>query len=682
MMRLIALVYVIAEDGILLMPKAARLIPWLVLAMLAPAATAAGQTMAVSDLPVEDLLRVQVQRVFGASERLQPVTEAPSSITIVTADEIARNGYRTLADILRGVRGFYVTNDRNYSYVGVRGFARSGDYNTRVLLLVNGYRINDNVYDQASIGGEFGLDPAMFERVEIIRGPASALYGTSAFFAVVNVVTRSGQSLGGARLDLDAGTLGTALARASFGRRLSNGVDVVLSGTYERSDGDERIYFPAFDAPATGNGIAQGLDGERIRNLYGRVRVGDVTMTAAYGRRDKDVPTASFGTIFNAHDPQEHTLDEHAIVDAQYSRSFRGTRLDARASFGRFFYAGWYPYDGTATATYPDDGSLGTRVSAEARATRMLRGRQTVTAGVEFVDNLQQNQWETSRDPSWRLDRSTKQGAAYVQDEIKLRPWLLLNGGLRYDTYAEFERVTPRAAVIVLPSPNESFKYLYGRAFRAPNAYELYYYAGTLPHLAPESIDTHEFVWERYIGEWVRTSASAYWYTASDLITLVIVDPERTRDDNLGYANAGTIDARGLEFEAEARSKNGLQTVASYVLERATDRATRESITNSPRHVVKLRVTLPGPIARSSASLETSYLSRRGTLAGTIVAPALIANVTATAPLAPSWGLVATVGNLFNAHYADPASDEHRPDSIDQNGLTFRIGIRWQMWSP
>ena len=71
-------------------------------------------------------MRIEVQRVFGAAERLQPVTEAPSSVTIVTSDQIARYGYRTLADILRSVRGFYVSNDRNYSYLGVRGFARPG----------------------------------------------------------------------------------------------------------------------------------------------------------------------------------------------------------------------------------------------------------------------------------------------------------------------------------------------------------------------------------------------------------------------------------------------------------------------------------------------------------------------------------------------------------------------------
>ena len=178
-----------------------------------------------------------MQQVFGASDRLQPVTEVPSSVTIVTADEISRYGYRTLADILRGVRGFYVTDDRNYSYVGARGFNRPGDYSTRVLLLVNGHRVNDNVYDQASVGAEFGIDAAMFERVEIIRGPASSLYGTNALFAIVNVVTRTGASLNGASFDVDAGTLGTQLVRGSAGRRLANGMDFALSGTYERSDG-------------------------------------------------------------------------------------------------------------------------------------------------------------------------------------------------------------------------------------------------------------------------------------------------------------------------------------------------------------------------------------------------------------------------------------------------------------
>src|SRR5712671_5432131 len=143
------------------------------------------------DLSLEDLMKLDAGQVFGASERLQPVMEAPASVSFITADEIARYGYRTLADILRGVRGLYVTDDRNFSFLGTRGFSKLGDNNC----------------GQAEIGAEFGMDPAMFERVEIIRGPASSLYGDSAFFAVVNVITRSGSSLGGASITAETGTL-------------------------------------------------------------------------------------------------------------------------------------------------------------------------------------------------------------------------------------------------------------------------------------------------------------------------------------------------------------------------------------------------------------------------------------------------------------------------------------------
>lgn len=139
-------------------------------ALITLADQANAQSSQLPDLSLTDLMKVHVERVFGASERLQPVTEAPASVTIVTAADIKRFGYRTVADILRSVRGFYVSNDRNYSYVGTRGFAKAGDYNTRILLLVNGHRVNDNVYDQASVGSEFGLDVATIERVEVIRG--------------------------------------------------------------------------------------------------------------------------------------------------------------------------------------------------------------------------------------------------------------------------------------------------------------------------------------------------------------------------------------------------------------------------------------------------------------------------------------------------------------------------------
>src|SRR5262245_60372931 len=257
------------------------------------------RAQSLSELSLEDLMRLDTGRVFGASERSQPVTEAPASVSFITAEDIARYGYRTLADILHGVRGLYVSDERNFSSLGARGFGKPGDYNSRILLLVNGHRVNDNVFGQAEIGAEFGLDPATFERVEIIRGPASSLYGDSAFFAVVNVITKTGASLDGTSVTYEVGSQATQLLRGAVRHRFANSVDVALSSTVEQSDGVKRLYFPAFDTPATNNGIAEGLDGEQFGQHYGHLKIGGITFTGAYGQRRKDVPTAAFNTIFN-----------------------------------------------------------------------------------------------------------------------------------------------------------------------------------------------------------------------------------------------------------------------------------------------------------------------------------------------------------------------------------------------
>ena len=654
----------------------------LVLLLVTPQTAMAQQPL--PELSLEELMRIDAGRVFGASERIQPVTEAPASVSFITAEEIERYGYRTLADILRGVRGMYVSDDRNFSLLGTRGFAKPGDYNSRILLLVNGHRVNDNVFGQAEIGAEFGIDPAMFERVEIIRGPASSLYGDSAFFAVVNVITRSGASLDGAAVTLEAGTLGTLLTRVSAGRRYANGVDLAVSGTYNQSTGVPRLYFPAFDTPATNNGIADGLDGEHVGQLYGQLRFKNLIFTGVYGRRQRDVPTASFGTVFNEQRSSEETTDRHALADVEYGRSFGATHVTFRGAFDQFSYYGNYPYPPPETdgqVLIARNSVLGTRWTIGTRATRALRGRQVLTAGVEFIDNVHQDQESGYIDPVVPLfvtDRSSVQSAVYLQDEIKLGHWLIANGGLRYDRYQEFQRVTPRAALIATPSFSQSFKYLYGRAFRAPNEYELntFFFGDGTGNLRPESIDTHEFVWERYTNEWLRTAVSTYWYKADGLITLT---PDPSTFFGTTFVNGGHVRAGGLELEAQMRLLGGVQGVMSYALQRVKDLETGEALVNSPGQMAKLRVSLPGPSKRWLASIEVLSVSSRRTLAGATLKPAATAGVTVIAPMGRAFELFGGVRNLFNLQYADPASDSHRQDVIPQNGRTLRVGLRWKL---
>jgi iron complex outermembrane receptor protein len=642
------------------------------------ATVAAQDPPVLNDFSIEQLLELEVEPVFGASRRLQPVTEAPASVTIITADDIARYGYRTLADILRGVRGLFVSNDRNYSYLGARGIARPGDYNSRILLLVDGHRMNDNVYDQAAIGAEFGLDPAMFARVEIIRGPASSLYGTSAFLAVVNVIMRNGASLHGGSIQSDVGTFGARGIRAALGRRFANGVDATISGNYEQTDGPNSLYFPAFDSPATHDGLAIGLDDERSRQAFGRIAVRDFTITGSYGRREKGVPTASFSSIFN--DPRERTVDERGFIDTQYERTLGATKVTVRGYVDRYVYRGSYPvagWEGTAPVVVSTDYARGTWWGVDGRVTRDIPGQQTVTVGAEFRDNVQQDQgggYVEDSLPAYVIDGSSRVAAWFVQDDIKLHRRVVLTLGARYDGYDGFSKVTPRAALIVTPSPAQAFKYLYGTAFRAPNAYELAFFSGGIRDvsLRPETIVTHELVWEQYLGKSLRTSMSAYSSNADRLISLITDDAGA-----LTFVNHDGIRAQGLEFETEVRLKHGIQGVASYGRQRASDRNTRLPLTNSPGHLAKLRVSVPGPTPRSFVSTEVQYISSRRTLAARTVAPVTIANLTVIAPVGRSFELFAGMRNVFNQRGYDPGSEEHVQDAIQQNGRTVRLGLRW-----
>src|ERR1700736_3593321 len=121
------------------------------------------------DLSLEELMSIEIDSVYGASGFKQKVAEAPASVTIITSEEIQKFGYRTVADILRNVRGFYVTYDRNYSYLGVRGYGLPGDYNSRIALLIDGHRLNDAIYAAAPVGPEFPIDIDLIDRVEVIR---------------------------------------------------------------------------------------------------------------------------------------------------------------------------------------------------------------------------------------------------------------------------------------------------------------------------------------------------------------------------------------------------------------------------------------------------------------------------------------------------------------------------------
>lgn len=648
-----------------------------------------GAASAQSDLPdlpassaptvgsEESLVFQNIPSVYGAVKYDQKVTEAPASITIITADQIKKYGYRNFTQILDSVPGFFTTNDRNYDYVGTRGFNRPGDYNSRVLLLIDNHRLNDAVFDQAPVGNDGPIDVDLIDRVEIIRGPSSSLYGTNAFFGVINVITKRGKDLKGLEMSGEAGTFDSYKSRVSYGNKLNNGLEFLVSGSYLDSVGPRDLSYKEFNAPATNNGHAIKSDSENFQNIFAKASYGDFTLQGGYVSRKKKVPTASFGTVFNS--GADGTLDQRGYLDLKYQHEFSSDlTLNARGYYDRYYYRGDFTYD-YPPSTLNQDRTLAQQGGAELSVVKRLFNRHKVILGTEYRNQFQTDQ--SNKDeapPTTYLDdhRSSTVWAVFGQEEWAITDHLLLNAGIRHDHYSTFGGTTNPRAGLIYNWTNTTAKLLYGRAFRAPNPFEQHYTNTTsLPNLtlAPERITTYEAVVEQSITNNLRMSATLYHYQISGLISQVDVG------GLLQYQNVDDVKANGLELALEGKWPSEVQGRLSYALQKATDDSTAMRFSNSPQSLAKLNVIVPLFSDKLFGGLESRYTSRRNTLAGNQAKEVFLTNLSLfSQKLVKGWELSGQASNLFNYHYGDPGAGDHVQDTIEQNGRTFWVKLKYR----
>ena len=640
----------------------------------------------LSQLSIEQLMDVKVETVYGASKFLEKVSDAPASVTIVTADEIQRYGYRTLAELLASVRGFYVIYDRNYTYVGVRGFSRPGDYNARILFLIDGHRHNDDIYDGSDVGTVFPMDMDLIDHVEIIRGPGSAVYGTGAVAAVVNVVTRRGRDLNGWEASGQGGSWETYKARVSYGNRFSNGIETLLSASFYNSAGHGRLFYPEFDSPATNNGIAENADADQYYNIFGELIRGDFTLHIIADSRTKHIPTASFGTVFD--DPRNKTTDAGRAVDLQYAHTFENKwDILARASYDWYGYRGNYIYDYAGTGIPPFSRNIdlasGDWTNFEFDASHVFYHQHHVTLGAEFRDDFRQHQENYDQQPYMLyLDNtaSRKNAAWYVQDNFSILKKLTLVGAVRSDWYEQFGTTySPRAGAIFVPRPGTSIKLMYNRAFRAPNRYEQFY-VGTSgnvsnPLLSPEHVSSYELEADQSLGKIFHFSVSAFANNFNDLITPDI----NSSTGHLEFQNADYQNTHGFEFAVGGHWRNGLQADASYSFQNSYGPG---FVTNSPHNLAKARISVPFWRQKLFTSLEGQYYSRMSTIDGPVLGGFMLVNATLLARhLTRNLDFSANVENLFDKRYADSGGLGNQEVSIPQDGRSFRANLTYRFSS-
>ncbi len=651
----------------------------LLIPALPPKIEAADPDELLKHLSIEELGSVKVDTVYTASKFTEKVTDAPSSVTIVTRDEISKFGYRTLADILRATRGYDVTYDRNYAYAGVRGYTSLDDFGSRVLLLVDGHRMNDPIYDTAAIGTDELVDVGLIERVEIIRGPGSAVYGSNAFFGVINVITRNGASVNGVESAATGGSQGTYSGRLTLGKRLPNGLDYLFSVSTYASAGRSNLFYKEYNSPATNNGVATNQDGDRYWSVLGKVSYEDFTLQAGYVTREKNVPTGSYGTVFNA---PNTTVDSRGYIELRYAHKLdNGWSLTGKAYYDLYDFTEAAFYNYGAGPVLNDNPARARWWGLETGASKMFWNKLRLSFGADFRDGtvLKESDYDVNPYTSY-ANVSAKQMVigTFAESTWDITKSLSLSGGVRWDHYDSFgSTVNPRGAMIWKPREGTTLKLLYGQAFRAPNINQLDY-AGTgqlaNPALRPETIRTYEFEAQQQWGRHWHGTLSLYRNDISDLITTDMLPNGLTRYDNLGNARV-----LGAETEIEGKWDSGLALRASYARQNATDTMTGMKLVNSPQNVAKLRVSVPVWSDKIFGSVELLYTSDRLTLTHQPTGDTWLLNATIfSRKLARSLECSASVYNILNQKYRTPGGTEHLQDMITQDGTTFLFKIQYR----
>ncbi len=618
-------------------------------------------------LPFEELL---LRDYVSASRLARQVSDSPAAVSIVTADDIRAYGYRTLADVINGMRGLYTTDERTYHYMGGRSFGDVEDYAGRVMLLIDGYAVQDNLFDQAYIDESGLIDLELVERVEYAPGTGSVTYGNNALLGILNVVTRRGRDFDGARVAAEISSRGASRQRVTWGKRLDNGAEVLLSASTLDIDG-RNLYFPAYDTPATNHGVAEGLDGERNQRLFGKLSWGGWTVQAAWVEREKNVPTnPSAYTAFNTPFP---TRDESAFLGVRYETDL-GLQLSSSSSLmlGRYAYGNRREYALNEDGVYDDGEQYGVRDYEGAwwRFDQKFVGRwfvdHTLVLGAELRDDHRQSFHRRFLSPAGEVmdrddgERSRRTSSLYIADDYRLSEQWTLNLGVRHDAAADLDaNLSPRVALIWQPDAATTWKASYSEAFKMPNANDRWTSDDTA---VPEYVVATELVLQRQLAAHTRFTGALYRYRRSDLLVY---------DDALeDYVPAGSSRAHGVEAEVEHLWERGARVRASLAWQRSRDVYGRDAV-NSPDLLGKLAYTflLPGDALR--AGFEAQYFGPRLTREQRMLGGHALAHLTLSTER--DWhGLSASlsVRNLFDREYETVSGFDWRPASgVAQDGL-------------
>jgi iron complex outermembrane receptor protein len=594
--------------------------------------------------------------VVGAAKREQSLGNVASAVTVISGDRLRRFGYRTIAEALRGVAGVHVADDRLTERVGIRGLQILGDFNTRVLVLIDGASLNELWGAFAGVGWDIPVAIDDVARIEVIRGPVSSVYGTNAFFGIINIVTRGAAETPRAWGRVGGGTFGTGNVAAGFA---AGGVDRQIRGSVV---GAYRLG-ETLDVPGVGSDLeADGMQSAAV-SVVGAYH-GAFAQLRFY-HRVRELPYAPYDSLPG--DDRTREFDTLGVAEGGYARD-----LSDRLTVSGRGYVNVYRFsDYLIPAAMPDapfvDFGDATWFGGEVRGRFALASadRLGLTAGVEATQVLTESRsYEEGAAPA---DRTVVPAdfnilGAYAEADAAPTEWLSATAGVRFDRHSMLEdRLSPRAALFLAYQDRFGVKALYTEGFRNASAFEAFFDDGTSfvanPDVRAETIRSFEGVaWARPIAG-MAVRVSGFRWEAERLVEQQLTDTPM--GPRLQFQNVGTASTTGVEAEVSYRDTRGWYAFAGGTFARVED-GDGNPIAGAPEVTAAFGVSTPRLLDRVHLSTELDLVGPRATRDPAVEAERYVGwNATVYVPDLRGFDLTIGARNLIGRREQVPGQEDY-----------------------
>jgi iron complex outermembrane receptor protein len=564
---------------------------------------------------------VEEDVVVGAAKREQSLGNVASAVTVVSGDRLRRFGYRTVGEAVAAVAGVYLVDNRLSYSIGIRGLQIPGDYNTRILVLVDGASINEGWAAFAGLGLDNFVPIDEVARIEVIRGPVSSVYGANAFFGIVNIVTRGAAETPKAWGRTAINEINGSITSAGFAQ---GGLHRQLRGTVQLVD----RFGETTSVPEVGSGLGGDSSRAYAASLVGSYG-GSFAQVRAY-RYWRDSPFAPYNGDTTAAHPYT-TTDTQLLVEGGHTREIGKLTLSARG------YANLYEYKDhiiqQSDAPFDDLGQ-GKSYGLELRGRYDLGHTLGLTAGTEATYYQTYSKSYTEGDETCAdghaacVPKDFNIEGVYSEVDGQPLPWLGFTGGLRFDNNSVIDRrLSPRAALFVAKPEKYGVKLLYAEGFRNPSAYEAFFYDNTSfsqpTHIQAETIRSFETVLWAKPTPGLSTRFSAFYWDARNVVEQL---PDPMNAALLQFQNAGRFVSEGVEVEGSYRTARGWYGFAgatyanvgcaqcgAFMTDPASTKLELGHVPNAPALTGSAGVSTPAIGGLAHLSTELVYIGERPT---------------------------------------------------------------------